>query len=128
MRQSLLQISTDDGAFLVKQLNEQNRVRKNYELDAADLRQVTNRTVIRTESGEVEVEVPERELETPSEHPAEVRELLKMQAKVAQLGATLGFTIWLPPADRAKVVELERIPVTFEHSPRAERSSCILVG
>ena len=60
MRQSLLQISTDDGAFLVKQLNEQNRVRKNYELDAADLRQVTNRTVIRTESGEVEVEVPER--------------------------------------------------------------------
>ena len=23
---------------------------------------------------------------------------------------------------------LERIPVTFEHSPRAERSSCILVG
>jgi hypothetical protein len=25
-------------------------------------------------------------------------------------------------------VLLERIPVTFEHSPRAERSSCILVG
>ncbi len=126
MRQSLLQISTDDGAFLVKQLNEQNRVRKNYELDAADLRQVTNRTVIRTESGEVEVEVPERELETPSEHPAEVRELLKMQAKVAQLGATLGFTIWLPPADRAKVVELmpkehsvnvvPKLPVTFDEA------------
>jgi hypothetical protein len=26
------------------------------------------------------------------------------------------------------IARLERIPVTFEHSPRAERSSCILVG
>ena len=27
-----------------------------------------------------------------------------------------------------ELYRLERIPVTFEHSPRAERSSCILVG
>jgi ABC-type uncharacterized transport system substrate-binding protein len=32
------------------------------------------------------------------------------------------------PDDPITAAVLERIPVTFEHSPRAERSSCILVG
>jgi hypothetical protein len=31
------------------------------------------------------------------------------------------------PTDYTQVV-LERIPLTFEHSPRGERSFCILVG
>jgi len=34
----------------------------------------------------------------------------------------------LEEADKLFDEYLERIPVTFEHSPRAERSSCILVG
>jgi hypothetical protein len=77
-------------------------------LDSADLRHIATRTVIRTETGEVGVEVPDREEpETPTiEHPVEVRDSLRMQAKVAQLGSALGFTIWIPPGDRARVREL----------------------
>jgi hypothetical protein len=29
---------------------------------------------------------------------------------------------------RTRISSLERIPLTFEHSPRGERSFCILVG
>ena len=35
---------------------------------------------------------------------------------------------WLMSQTLMQMLYLERIPVTFEHSPRAERSSCILVG
>jgi hypothetical protein len=36
----------------------------------------------------------------------EVRSSLKTQAKVAHLGAVLGFNIWVPASDRAKIIEL----------------------
>src|SRR5262249_4499792 len=39
------------------------------------------------------------------------RASLKVQAQLAQLGATLGFSIWIPVADRLKVQEL--LPATY---------------
>jgi hypothetical protein len=76
-------------------------------LDAADLRHIKTRTVVRTEQGEVEVEVPERDEVKPEtvETPDETRQSIRVQAKVAQLGAALGFTVWVPASDRARVVE-----------------------
>ena len=109
MRQSLLQIGADDGAVLTKGLVEQGSVKKKYELDVADQRHITHRTVVRTESGEVEVEVPEREELSQfiaDEAPIEVRDSIKVQAKVAQLGAALGFTIWVPSSDRVRILEI----------------------
>ena len=81
-------------------------------MDAADLRHIAVRTVVRTEQGEVEVEIPERE-ETKAESVEtvdEVRESIRVQAKVAELGAALGFTIWVPASDRGRV--LECLPIT----------------
>jgi hypothetical protein len=126
LRQSLFPISAEDGLLLVDRIKEQNRAKRIYSLDSSDLRQIATRTVIRTEAGEVGIEVPDREEpQAPTvDHPVEVRESLRMQAKVAQLGSTLGFTIWIPPADRARVLELmpkehadsvvTNLPVTFD--------------
>lgn len=53
------------------------------------------------------MEVPERE-ETkfePVESEREVRASIQMQANVVQLGAILGFNVWLPPSDRTRVSE-----------------------
>jgi hypothetical protein len=74
-------------------------------LDTSDLRHVGQRTVVRTEGGEVEVEVPERD-EEEEETAITPRASLKVQAQLAQLGTTLGFTLWIPPADRQRVLEL----------------------
>src|SRR5687767_837657 len=61
LRQSLVQISDIDGALICQVLKRQEADKRVYELDAADRRHITQRTVVRTETGEVEVEVPGRE-------------------------------------------------------------------
>jgi EVE domain len=107
MRQSLVQISEPDGDLICRLLQEQTAAPKAYELDSADRRHIAQRTVVRTETGEVEVEVPERE-ETkfePVESEREVRASIQMQANVVRLGAILGFNVWLPPSDRTRVSE-----------------------
>jgi hypothetical protein len=81
-------------------------------LDAADLRHIATRTVVRTEQGEVEVEIPERDEAKPEaiETVDEVRESIRVQAKVVELGAALGFTVWVPAGDRGRVSE--QLPTT----------------
>lgn len=109
LRQSLVQISEQDAVVIMRALEAQAHGGKAFELDAHDMRHIGPRTVVRTEAGEVEVEVPEREEEEEKEEaesPTGPRPSLKVQAQLAQLGATLGFTIWIPPGDRAKVQEL----------------------
>ena len=73
-------------------------------------------TSVRTLGRVVDVEVPDdgeddTEVEaTQVDHPRaiDVRESIQMQAKVAQIGAEMGFYIWVPRNDRARV--LERLP------------------
>jgi hypothetical protein len=112
LRQSLFEISTPAGELICRTLQEQSIAKKRYELDAADRRHIAQRMVVRTETGEIEVEVPEREekekeaeIAPPVEVDQEIRASIKMQANVAQLGAILGFNIWVPPGDRGRVSE-----------------------
>jgi EVE domain len=58
LRQSLFEISTTDGELICRTLQGQNIAKKRHELDAADRRQIAQRMVVRTETGEIEVEVP----------------------------------------------------------------------
>jgi hypothetical protein len=104
LRQSLVSISEQDGLIISRALEQQVSGGRIFELDAKDLRHI-QRTVVRVEGGEVEVEVPEREEE---EEPAAVepRASLKVQAQLAQLGAILGFTFWIPASDRQRVLEM----------------------
>lgn len=76
LRQSLVEISHEDGEIILKALAEQQAGKQIYALDAADLRHIKTRTVVRTEQGEVEVEVPERDETKPEPvaTPEEARE------------------------------------------------------
>jgi hypothetical protein len=112
IRQSLVQINDLDGDVIQRALKEQARTHRVFQLDAADLRAVAQRTVVRTEAGEVEVEVPDREEEEEEEERVaaeprtEIRASLQVQAKLLRLGATLGFNIWVAAGDRNRVSEL----------------------
>ena len=41
----------------------------------------------------------------PNLQPIDVRVSIQVQAQVAQIGVTLGFTIWIPPGDRTRILE-----------------------
>lgn len=81
---------------------------------------------------EVVVQVPDDEEhieDTPThvDQPrAEARESILVQAQVARIGAEMGFRIWVPPQDRARVKEclqaehhaapLDRLPLNYDEN------------
>ena len=71
-------------------------------------RWASDRTIT-TPEGEVAVTVPSDQEEGESEAAQqEPRQSFQMQAKLAEIGATMRFRIWLPRNDRARVRELVR--------------------
>lgn len=66
---------------------------------------------IKRPEGEVTVVVPsddeeESEAAEPASKHIEVRQSIQIQARLAEIGATMGLKIWVPNADRARVLEL----------------------
>jgi hypothetical protein len=68
---------------------------------------------IKTVEGEVKVTVPRDEDEvddvetaSPETKPAEARQSIQIQAKLARIGAVMGFKIWIPRSDRGRVSDL----------------------
>jgi hypothetical protein len=67
---------------------------------------------VKTPEGEVTVVVPSDEEEEEEQvvavkvKPPEARQSIQMQAKLAEIGAIMGFKIWVPAADRTRVLEL----------------------
>jgi hypothetical protein len=64
---------------------------------------------IHTPAGKVVVTVPDDEAKavvTATEAETQVRESYKIQAALAQIGAKMGFQIWIPANDRANVLKL----------------------
>ena len=107
MRQSLVEISATDGDLISRVLRTQSAEKRRYALQTSDRRHIAQRMVVRTETGEIEVEVPEREhaIESSADADQAIRTSIRMQASVARLGAILGFNIWVPPSDRSRVSE-----------------------
>jgi hypothetical protein len=88
-----------------------------------DLRQFPEylKRKVKTPTGEVEVAVPneddelEEAVSTVASSPEaafpgepEARQSIYIQAKIAEIGAKMGFRIWIPAADRARVLEIVR--------------------
>ena len=84
-------------------------------------------TVIRTDKEEVSVTVPQNvEAEKDEKlNEDDLRESLVVQAILAEIGALMGFQIWLPRADRARVLTrwkpdgeelLNNLPVGFDQA------------
>lgn len=111
LRTSLREIETTDGELIARSIRLQSTQHKKYPLSTSDLRHMSP-TIIRTEQGDVETEIPERD--TPTQIPLipeEARSSAQMQAKVAQIGATMGFNVWIPPGDRNRISEI--LPALF---------------
>jgi hypothetical protein len=117
-RASLRQMSKADGDFLLSFLGRQGREQKAYVLSERDQRRLARKGKVQTLTGVVEVEVPDAEDEldeglpvpqgtpTPSTEATETRQSIHVQAQIAEIGAKMGFRIWIPPADRTKVLDI----------------------
>jgi hypothetical protein len=125
VRGSLVRLDNRDGKFLAEQLAAQSTQGKAYPLDEQDTRKLATHTVNRPEKV-VTVSVPDdsRLVEEPPAAPeAETRESIKVQALIAQIGARMGLSIWIPRADRGGVLKewndggqnlLERLPLNYD--------------
>ena len=119
-RSSLNRFEEDDGRYLVELLKKQLSNPETYPLTDKDRRQLTGRRKIRALDREVEVEIPDIDDEVDplgltkpgSLTVLTVGDLVKneilIQARIAQVGAQMGFRIWVPRSDKARV--LEHIP------------------
>jgi hypothetical protein len=118
-RGSLRHMTDADGAFLLDLLRKQANAQMTYPLTERDQRQLDRKRTVKTLGREVEVEVPDTEVDdeeeaAPQSSPAvatiepeiEIRQSVQIQAKLAQVGAKMGFRIWVPANDRGRVVEL----------------------
>jgi len=106
-RGSLNRFDDEDGRYLLRLLEEQRDQPKRHPLTEQDIRQLSRK--VRTLDREVEVEVPE---DQPGDLPAtggpgagSRLESIRMQAKVTEIGACMGFRVWVPRSDRRQVQE-----------------------
>ena len=129
-RSSLYQFADQDGRLLVELLQDQHESRRNYPLSRSEVKKLAV-TKVHSPRGEMEVEIPEIEDPTDPQEEApatsaqdDVRESIRVQASVAEIGAKMGFEIWVPNADRARVVSqvpeslhssfLNKLPLNYE--------------
>jgi len=87
---------------------------------------------VKTVEGEVVVTVPkdddeaEEDLPTSDIRAPEARQSIQMQAKLAEIGAIMGFKVWVPRIDRARVREqvksnyqaafIETLPLNYDET------------
>lgn len=97
-----------------------------YPLNEKEQKKLKTHTVNRIDKV-VEVSIPDNNDETITTNEQlqtqEVRESIKMQALLAQIGACMGLSVWLPKADRSRVLTewkegtellLNRLPLNYD--------------
>lgn len=107
-RGSLRGLSDSDGAIILDRLKRQGKDQTLFEFSDRDQRQLTRKSTVRTLDGEVTVEVPDDESDVEDiaiKEPSDVRESIRVQAQLASIGVEMGFRVWLPRNDRARVSE-----------------------
>ncbi len=125
VRGSLVQMKDSDGLFLEKTLNEQLKGGKQFEVDEEEYKKLTTHTVRRADKV-VHVSVPEESKAGEEIGPVpdkDPRESIKIQALLAEVGARMGLSIWIPKADRGAVLKewkdkadnlIERLPLNYD--------------
>jgi predicted RNA-binding protein len=127
IRSSLSPIANADGEFLENLLITQQQEKVLYPVDEAEYEKWI-RLRVRTLDKVVAVTVPENNENTLIEKqtdPIEVRESIKMQSLIAQVGATMGMKVWLPRNDRSLVMQswtpdpgvlLDKLPLNYDET------------
>ncbi len=105
VRTSLNQLDDVDGRFLEEFILRQAGGGEVFEIDEQEYQKLVTHKVHRLDRV-VSVTVPQEttsEVETPASHP-DVRQSIKMQALLANIGAQMGMKIWIPRNDRSAVL------------------------
>ncbi len=121
VRGSLVRLEDRDGKFLTELLERQANQGKVYPLDEHDKKRLATHTVNRADKI-VTVSVPESTVAEGEEIEVETRESTRIQALIAQIGAGMGLSIWIPRGDRGAVLKewkdqsqlLERLPLNYD--------------
>lgn len=125
VRGSLVKLDDKDGKFLAEALTAQTTQPKAYPLDDAERKKLTTHTVNRPDKV-VTVSVPEDATptdEAPVPQEVATRESIQIQSLIAQIGARMGMSIWIPRNDRGGVLRewkkepqplLERLPLNYD--------------
>jgi hypothetical protein len=102
----LAPLDDSDGQLLERLLNSQSGNGKRYPFDSVEYDKWSAHTVRRTDKV-VSVSVPEdaENEESTLSGDVEVRESIRIQALIADIGHQMGFRIWLPKADKAAVIK-----------------------
>ncbi|GAB4303909.1 MAG: hypothetical protein Kow0068_26010 [Marinilabiliales bacterium] len=115
----------EDCQFIEKKLIEQSKILKEYPFSESDEKKIKTPKIRISSKKEITVSVPENDEEdmNGSVEPKEQRDSIKIQAKLSEIGEKLGFKIWLPMSDRARVLNvwkqnsdvlLEELPLVFD--------------
>ena len=104
VRASLTKLSDEDGQYLESLLTAQNNRPENYPLTAIDRKRLRP-SMINSEVGQIAVSIPDEEHGSHSRSPADT-EHTQIQAELAKAGEAMGFRIWIPAADRQRVLKL----------------------
>lgn len=106
LQSSLQKFSDEDGSFLYDVLKRQESDQIEYPLSERDQKLLGKSTDTVKSSGRiVTVVVPESELDIdePTQVLEETRESIKKQALLVEIGAKMGFDIWVPRSDQGRI-------------------------
>lgn len=125
LRSSLVQLDDADGKFVEAQLRTQVTAPTKYPVDGEQYRKfLTHR--VRGAEKDVSVTVPEDLVEPEgvgARTNPDSRESIQIQALLSEIGSRMGMQIWVPKADRSRVLSewhgehpsiLERLPLNYD--------------
>lgn len=108
VRGSLRKLEDSDGHFLEKLITKQTQIPKIYPLDETDQKRLKPPVVKTQDSKQVSVSIPEDdEVHKPTKgQEISIRDSIRIQALLADIGEKMNFKIWIPRSDRQRVHEL----------------------
>lgn len=124
LRNSLNSLDEGDARFLEQFLIAQVDGGETYEVDEQEYAKYLRHKVRRPE-GEVPVSVPQDSTSDVDFKPREVRESIKIQSLLANIGAKMGLKIWIPKSDRNAVLSewkeehrplLDHLPLNYDET------------
>ncbi|MGQ9602889.1 MAG: hypothetical protein ACUVUU_01610 [bacterium] len=125
LRASLNQLDEEDGRLLDELILEQAERGEIFPIDEHEYQKLLLHRVRRVDKT-VTVSVPEdTEMDREAIPPTEVRESIRMQVLLAEIGAKMGMRIWIPRSDRNNVLAqwkgdhealLDELPLNYDET------------
>jgi hypothetical protein len=126
VRVSLRKLDDADGEALARLIRDQDTTPTAYPLDEKQYARLLTKRSVRREDKIVQVSVPDEaisEEEDKAAPPSEVRESIRIQAMLGEIGTKMKFSIWIPKQDRERVFTqwpngadniIERLPLNYD--------------